>query len=162
MHQCPLELYLSVGLMCQAIGSTQFSKPGCPFPPPGWSQGPTSPHQILHYLLVVTAKEKSLNQGQKYHQLCSTDTGEVIFLDGCFLAVVFPCSSCIQASSLHVACPLHFVMPSTWSLRKNYRVARGVCQWHPFCWTEKDWFKSWDLGWGVGARTMLSSKTRPM
>ena len=30
MHRCLLELYTPVGVMCQAIESTQSGKPGCP------------------------------------------------------------------------------------------------------------------------------------
>ena len=68
VHRCLLELYMSVGLMCQAIESTQSSKPICPFPPPVWRQGPSISGWSLHDLIFVTAKQKSLHHGQKSSQ----------------------------------------------------------------------------------------------
>lgn len=50
VHQCLLEPSPPVCLMCLTIGSSQNSKPDCPFPPPGWRQGPFNPSQ-KHSLL---------------------------------------------------------------------------------------------------------------
>jgi len=54
VHQCPLEMYTSVVLMCQAIESTQSNKLGYPSPPCGWRkctshQHPLSPGYWPHY-----------------------------------------------------------------------------------------------------------------
>jgi len=53
VHQCPLELYILVDLMCQAMESTLSNKPGCPFPPPGWKQDHSNPGQSICYSLPV-------------------------------------------------------------------------------------------------------------
>ncbi|KAF1494150.1 Nuclear cap-binding protein subunit 1, partial [Megadyptes antipodes antipodes] len=59
VHRCLLEPYTPVGLMCQATESTQSSKPGCPFPLPGWRQGPSSPHHSIRFSFLVHTSQKS-------------------------------------------------------------------------------------------------------
>lgn len=51
VHRCPLELYTSVGLICQAIESTQFNKTDCVFLPPAWRQSPSRPGHNICYSL---------------------------------------------------------------------------------------------------------------
>jgi len=70
-HQCPLctslqKPYTSVGLMSQAIESTQSSVPGHPFPSPGQRLGSSIlvPGQSIHCLTLAVPDQKSLHQDQ--------------------------------------------------------------------------------------------------
>lgn len=45
---CPLQPYIPVDLMCQAIKSAQSNKPDCPFTPPGWRQDHSGPSDSIH------------------------------------------------------------------------------------------------------------------
>lgn len=57
VYQCILEYFITVGLMRQTIGSTQFQlnpeKSNCPFNPSFCGQGPCSPSTSFHYSLLV-------------------------------------------------------------------------------------------------------------
>lgn len=67
VHWYLLKIDISVGLMCQAIKSTQSSMPGHPFPPPGWRQGPSIPvpGQSIHCLTFAMPDQKSPHQAER-------------------------------------------------------------------------------------------------
>jgi len=110
LHRCPLEFYTPMGLMCQAIAPTQSSNPAVPFS--AWLKaGPLYSWLESSLLDFYNCKTEVPSSGSKVLLLCPADTGSVIFLDGCFLAVVFPCSSCTQVSSLQIGSPSCFSCP---------------------------------------------------
>jgi len=62
VHQCPLELYTLVDLTCQTTESTPSNKCDCPFPSPGWRQGPYNSGQRICCSLAVRMTWRSLPQ----------------------------------------------------------------------------------------------------
>lgn len=76
LHQYPPKPHTPMGPTSQAFESIQIGKPGCPFPLPGWRQGPPIPFQSMYYLTPVIANCKSLYHGtrssvQSHTDICS-------------------------------------------------------------------------------------------
>lgn len=86
-------------LLCQAIESIQPYKPNCPFPPCGWSKGPSSPDYSIHYLLLVHVNQNGHYQTQKYSETptrlenCPLESGAAIILEEPSVFMVFLCNS---------------------------------------------------------------------
>ena len=59
VHRCLREPYPPVGLMRQAIDTTQSGKLGCAFAPPAWRQGASSPAHSIRYPLLVNTSQSS-------------------------------------------------------------------------------------------------------
>lgn len=59
VHQFSLRTYTPVILIWQTIESSQSNKLDCPFPPPGWRQGPYRPGCCIHYALLVNENQKA-------------------------------------------------------------------------------------------------------
>jgi len=55
-------------LTCQAIESTLSNKHGCPFPPPGWRQGPSNPGQRICCSLAVKMTWRFLQEDRNQDQ----------------------------------------------------------------------------------------------
>lgn len=68
MHHCPQEPYTPVGLMCEAIKSTQSNRPTCPFPPPGRMHILSSPGYRTHCSLLRNISQKSFYEGLRWDQ----------------------------------------------------------------------------------------------
>ena len=83
VHQCPLELYTLVDLTCQATESTPSNKRGCPFPPPGWRQGPSNPGQRICCSPAVKMTWRSPPEDQNQDQ-----TVYLVWRAGCWKAAI--------------------------------------------------------------------------
>lgn len=135
VHQCPPKPPTPVDPVCQAIKSTPSSK-SCPYPLPGETRDPLFLAGVYTIRVLWSQTRSSFTKTRRRSVLSISASGALLvvfhYLGGnwsvsllawVLLSSGLPCSSCKWTSRFEVGTLSHFFMSSSWSCRRNHRVA---------------------------------------